>query len=161
MTTSGSRSMRELLRSAYRVTGPLDASINLALNASIAWFFLRSSGPVPVFGLPSVYGFLGPMVACVLCCTIVSGYRNGTHWSRPSQTCWKHWLPRGLGWGIAGAMLGSGCCLMMVKFVDWAGAGASWMVWQVILADGIAAALLGYVGQVMGVWVAVCRSSSR
>jgi hypothetical protein len=50
---------------------------------------------------------------------------------------------------------------MMVKFVDWAGAGASWMVWQVILADGIAAALLGYVGQVMGVWVAVCRSSSR
>lgn len=161
MTDLSVRDVRPYLRGACRVTGPIDATINLTLNAGIAAYFLAGSGPVPIWGLPSVYGFFGPMVACVLGCTVLSGYRQGTLWVNASSRRWCHWLLPGMVLGGLTAACGSVLCWLAICGVDWWYAGQPWTAWRVILADGLVAALLGYSGQVAGVWLAVRRSWLR
>ena len=53
MTDLSVRDVRPYLRGACRVTGPIDATINLTLNAGIAAYFLARSGACPRFTVSS------------------------------------------------------------------------------------------------------------
>lgn len=160
MTNAGRPGLSPQLRGALLVTGPLDAAINWVINTGIAWYFLRHAGPLPIWGLPSVYGFFGPLVVCVLVCTVLSGYRNGVLWSWTPPRNWRSWLAPGLGWGLASAVLGSGGCFAALAVCDSIRDGQPLAARTVVFADGVVAAALGYCGQVLGVWAAVRRSSS-
>jgi hypothetical protein len=66
-----------LERYAFRVAGPIDFVINLAINTSIALFFLWNVPQLPLFGWPSAIVFLSPMVFCVLTFATFFGHLNG------------------------------------------------------------------------------------
>lgn len=158
--SGGSRSRSLLIRRALRVTGPIDGAINLVVNLSIAWYFLRNAGPLPIWGLPSVFGFFGPMVACVSGCTVLSGYRNGVIWTPSRPPTRRSWLWPGVVLGLACAAIASLSLFAAMLAWDRAREGQAVAAWGVIITDGLVATVLGYCGQVVGVWAAVRRSSS-
>ena len=160
MTNIRSVHSTDHLRGAWRVTGPIDAFINTALNSAIPWFFLRDVDSLPLWEFPSAYTFFGPMVACVLLFTVLSGYRNGTIWSRPMSATTRSWLMPGAALGMLSAGVGSlvflGALIVLARGAPEPLLSST----SVILTNGLMAGLLGYAGQVAGVFVA-CRRESN
>src|SRR5687767_12268818 len=66
-----------LARFACRISGPIDAAINLVINTTIPWLLLPWDGQIAWFGWPSAFAFIGTMAFCVGFFCSWFGVRNG------------------------------------------------------------------------------------
>src|SRR5688572_7653152 len=79
-----------LRRLAFRVAGPRDAAINLAINGTIAWWLFGGLEAVPLSGSESIFMILLPMSFIESTLTTFFGLLNGAielrkiHPSRPT-----------------------------------------------------------------------------
>lgn len=134
---------------AYRVSGPIDAAINLVLNTAIPWFFLRATDSVPLVGIPSFYVFVGPMVFCALFFPSWMGYVNGLR-----VTTGKPSYRAGIARALAIALLGSAVLGGIVFVLHRSQPDLRISSVATILIDGVGSALLSYWMQVAGVFAA-------
>jgi hypothetical protein len=144
-------------RFAYRVSGPIDATINLAINTAIPGWLLPWDGRLPVFGLPSAFVFIGTMTFCVGLLATFFGVRNGV--LRRAAGAEPGPLPPEVRW--VGYAWRTG---LVTGLIGWLLAGASFLALSaitpevpcslVIVGDGALAGALGYCCQVRGVLLA-------
>ena len=145
-----------LRRFALSVAGPADALINIALNAAIPWYFLRTVSELPLWGWFSVAVFLGPMFFLLFWLATYFGIRNGVlqRKSGAAGNALAHDVPW-RGWAMCrGLLYGSGACLaflIAIRGIDrlWPGLAMPAVALNVLQAT--LAGLLGYAVQVHGV----------
>jgi hypothetical protein len=137
-----------LARFAWRIAGPIDAALNLAINGGIAWFFLHRATDVPLFGWFSAYIFLAPMVVCVLTFATWFGVRNAMIQTGKLHTNWsgRAWRA-GLTYAVCGCAVLTMACLMIHRLWPDMRIPAAWL----IMIDALGSAVLGYSTQVHGV----------
>jgi hypothetical protein len=137
-----------LPRFAWRIAGPIDAAINLAINGGIAWFFLHRATDVPLFGRLSAYNFLAIMVFCVLTFATYFGIRNGMLQRGLLHTPWpaRAWRAS-LTYGVVGWLL----VTLLFVLLDRAWPDLRIPAIPLIWIDALCSAALGYAAQVHGV----------
>jgi hypothetical protein len=141
---------------AYRVSGPIDAAINLVLNTAIPWYFLRGTDSVPLVGIPSFYVFVGPMVFCALFFPSWMGYVNGLR-----VTTGKPSYRKGIARALRIAAIGSAVFGVLVLLLHRAQPELRIPTLATILIDGVGSAILGYWMQVAGVFTAYYNAVKR
>ena len=142
-----------LERVAWRIAGPIDAAINLAINALIPWYFLRGAEPVPLVGLPSLYAFVGPMVFCALLIASAMGFRNGIRYVTGGQMP-SHWWRRAWFRGLLLACAGSAALALAIGVLRFVQPELRFSPLSVVVIDGVGAAILGYFAQAGGIFAA-------
>lgn len=134
---------------AYRISGPIDAAINLVLNTVIPWYFLRGTTSVPLLGLPSFYAFVGPMVFCALFFPSWMGYVNGLRLTAGAPS-----YRQGIARALAIAVIGSALLAILMYLMH------QWLpelrisTLTTILITSLGSTILGYWLQVAGVFAA-------
>lgn len=134
---------------AYRISGPIDAAINLILNTAIPWYFLRATDSVPLIGIPSFYAFVGPMVFCAAFFPSWMGHANGLRimTGKPSYRA-------GVARALAIALIASALLGMLMYLLHQSLPELRISTRSTILIDGLGSAILGYWMQVAGVFAA-------
>ena len=134
---------------AYRISGPIDAAINLILNTAIPWYFLRGTTSVPLLGLPSFYAFVGPMVFCALFFPSWMGYVNGLRLATGNPS-YRQGVARALVIAVTGSALLAFSVYLMHHWLP----ELQISTLTTILITSLGSTILGYWLQVTGVFAA-------
>ncbi|HEX4129666.1 MAG TPA: hypothetical protein VHZ24_06460 [Pirellulales bacterium] len=139
-----------------RITGPLDALINLALNGTIVWYFARGDVAIPLLGSPSVEAFLTPMFFLLFTLATFFGIRNGVTARRKGWAGeplvpgvrWARWAWRR---GLLLGLLAAAVFQVAIRLINHAVPQVQVSPRTMIVLQAGLSALLGYGVQVAGV----------
>jgi hypothetical protein len=77
-SSSAANTNSRLRQFAFRVAGPRDFAINLAINGTIAWWLFGGREAIPISGSESIFNMLLPMAYIESTLTTFFGLLNGT-----------------------------------------------------------------------------------
>jgi hypothetical protein len=134
---------------AWRVVGPRDALINVAINVPIALLVYWGVERLPLAGHPSLLTMCGPMSFILPTVTTYFGYMNGVIARRSGRippawqpnTRWK--LPATI-WGLGSGIVSCATCTVSLLVLASAWPDFVLTKWQAVGSIGLLAAAMGY-----------------
>lgn len=157
-TSRTTAAFRPLRGYAWRVLGPREFAINVAINTPIAYLVYRHAERVPLVGWLSLLVVCGPMSFLLPLLTTFFGYMNGVL-ARSRRLAGEDWPPqtrwRREAWtaGLRAAALLGPACLLALAALDRLLPG-------VTLSPGAAVATVGLYGGILG-WILHARAVLR